>query len=610
MQVDEAPAGEAPMMIDEAPVSEPMVSVAPAEAPPMELAPPAVVASTTPVPEPEVPAVVTEIAQDRAARSRARRAARTSTSTSNTASAVAAPTPSVAYQSTHTSPTAVAAAVPPAAMSQAEQDTMIKNRARRGYTEGPAVVPGAISAAHHAGPAVMEVTTEAAPTAQVGGLDELVRKRETRAAARQARRGGQSSEVVAAPAPKAGAFANVSEDERQRRFDAKMAQMDQKHEDSREKHQSSGTTTVSGIVEPTPVVDPSQPATTTRANFSQMNEEERQRRYDAKMAQIGQGHEDSKEKRSSAEGGPLNAPRPQSSGVNSKLDIMNEKSASSSHFSRPLVPSNHSHVTTTADRGIAVAPDVEYGSYSQPQGHDGELAVAVAIDEDEEDDKDIVYAIEYDPDSKPPIYQNRRFRFIALLCTVLVGLIIIAIAIAVPVSNGKKSTVILTLAPTASPSAAPTSTREVQFFGKIVPKVNDTSSLLGATWSELLSSPGTPQYLAVQWMMNEDPMRMEPSDDWFFQRFMMVFLWYQTTDNGQKPWRSCNPPEGDAPDKELCTLYEFTRNPDDSISYDPKQRKIRWLSGQGVCKWEGVECGGGSKVVGITLCTYLCCCAT
>ena len=51
-------------------------------------------------------------------------------------------------------------------------------------------------------------------------------------------------------------------------------------------------------------------------------------------------------------------------------------------------------------------------------GFGDSLAVAVAVAEDE-DEAFIPAAIEFDPDSKPPIYKNRRFRFYLIAATIL-----------------------------------------------------------------------------------------------------------------------------------------------------------------------------------------------
>ena len=63
----------------------------------------------------------------------------------------------------------------------------------------------------------------------------------------------------------------------------------------------------------------------------------------------------------------------------------------------------------------------EEGQQQQQNGftEDG-LAVAMAVDAGAEDDY-VYAAIEYDPDSKPPLHRNRRFRVYTCLAIVLIN---------------------------------------------------------------------------------------------------------------------------------------------------------------------------------------------
>ena len=684
--------------------------------------------ATHPTPEPAAPAVVPPAAmsqaeQDALAKARARRPVSTM-ATSGPAvqpgsvsmpTANAAPIPAAMSQAEQDAlakararrgpavqagsvsvPTANAQSIPPAAMTQAEQDAMAKASARVGRPtrrqqaqQAQAEADAAAKAAARNGPPVVQgvanvgppVVEASADPGTPGGLDELERRREQRAAAREARRGNRQSvnapeaaaaaatATASAAAPRSSAvFSGMNEDERQRRFDAKMAQMDQAHADTREQRETSGTSAppskananISKIVAtPTPVAPPTAPVTTTSTgtNFSSMNDDERQRRYDAKMAQLDQAHGDSREKRGAPTAtNSLAAPQPQISTTSSKLDSFTAASTRLPTPS-PIVPTTLTSstmprgVTTTADRGVAVAPDVEYGEYQSPQIPDGELAVAVAIEEEEEEEKDIVYAIEYDPDSKPPIYQNRRFRYYGIGGAVVFVILAIVLVVGIVVGNGKENRIYVTDAPTGSPTSPPTSTEESMFVSRISqafvglnsqlqddgqepPSTPDDVSPVGDLLSEIrdkLLDPTTPHYKAAQWIMYEDPLQMDVQNPLLIQRYMMAFLYFHTSRNGEQPWRACEPkrhtcitpapgiesldseeyyaqcPEWECnPPKEgeddTCTSLEFTRLDNDCIDYEPKANKVRWLSGQAVCKWEGVLCAGGAEVLGVNLC--------
>jgi len=226
--------------------------------------------------------------------------------------------------------------------------------------------------------------------------------------------------------------------------------------------------------------------------------------------------------------------------------------------------------------------------------NDNELAVAIAIEDDEDDeDKVIAYAIEYDPDSKPPLYKNRRFRIYAiggaLGFVVLVTLLVVIVLIA-----GKKETLIITEPPTSAPSQSPTTSLEskyLTFFASVLK-------------NDKVLEAGTPHYSAAQWIMKDDPMKLSPSAPNLLQRFMMAFLWFHTTKNGEEKWRSCNPPEED--EDNTCVFDQFTIAGDDTEYYEPLEGRVRWLSGEDECFWVGVQCEGSPTVLGFSLCKFDC----
>jgi hypothetical protein len=480
--------------------------------------------------------------------------------------------------------------------SQAERDAVTKSRARRGMPAveagGPPVLPGV----EHIGPPVELSRVDASKDEDDdAGLEKLARRRDEHAAALANRRREHVSTAAAKEHVSTAA---------------------------------AGTTTVGAVSvsssEPTPETRKStaagSPASTGRAGeparvFSNMGEDERQRRYNDKMAQMDQQHEDSVEKRAaggSISNNPANASeilQSSTTGVvgsnhNRDDDVEGQRGrqrnyletgAKSQEFldQDPTVPNSMtSHmppaITTTADRGVVVAPDVEYGEYTV---QDNELAVAIAIDDDEEEQekKLYAYAVAFDPAAKPPMYQNRRFRLYGIggaLCLVILSVVLVVGIISV----GNK-TVILTLPlpVTESPTVAPTTSRESvfrQFFAENV--------------SPLVYEEGTPQFRAAEWIMNEDPKQLEPSSQRLLQRYLMAFLYFHTSNQGE--WLSCNPPKDGEDD--TCIFLEFARDGNDAISFTPKPGKTRWLSGQEECDWEGVECASGAVVLGFTLCEY------
>jgi len=64
--------------------------------------------------------------------------------------------------------------------------------------------------------------------------------------------------------------------------------------------------------------------------------------------------------------------------------------------------------------------DTEYPQQQHSDDINCGLAVATAIDPDEEESY-IYNAIEYDPDAKPPLHKNRRFRVYSCLALLLIA---------------------------------------------------------------------------------------------------------------------------------------------------------------------------------------------
>ena len=472
--------------------------------------------------------------------------------------------------------------------TQAEQDAEAKARARAGYpAEGPPVVEGAQQLSP---PVVSGSVSSAAGSDQ--GLTELERRREQRAAARAERRGNRDEPAPApesAPPQHQPVFSNMNEDERQRRYDAKMSQMGQSNTNMR----GQGRVTPD-VVEP--AAPQSQTRQTTSTPFSNMSEAERQRRYEAKMNQIDQDHVDRREKLGVDEN--IDPAQEQPRNGTSIYITSTPKSEEVQASSSEPYASRQPGVVTTADRGVAVAPEVEFGEYTQPMIPDDELAVAIAIDPDEEEDEEKFYAhaVEYDPDSKPPIYKNRRFRLYGIGGACVLIILIVVLVLGLSSEEEVPDPVVITFAPSSAPSSPPT-TAEIGIY----------TSFLAQAVSPEIAFQGTALRRAMDWIMNEDPMMLRPNDPRLVQRYMMAFLYFHSTNNGESEWRSCNPPKEGEDD--FCVFEEFGRDPDpynDTIVYTPKPDRIRWLSGQDVCKWEGVICAGGSEVQGVSLCKFRC----
>lgn len=346
----------------------------------------------------------------------------------------------------------------------------------------------------------------------------------------------------------------MSEQECQRKYDAKMSQMEREHREQLnrlvntveqiEKSDQTSSNALSSHTLLEPSMTPEQGPPDTDAATGTITypstgtyETEEQRGFDAKMAIMTQEHRKNMEKRGDSEESEtaeknvtivpeksgeqyeqLSSPEPSKDALledGYKADQSNQSTEQFPSSTQRLSPSLGDRVFT-AQRGIAVAPDVEEGTFQET---DNELAVAIPIDEDEQEDVEVemvvsAYAVEYDPNSKPPLYKNRRFRLYGIGgCCIFFVLLIVSVSVSVKnrnstgSSSGEITYIYLTNAPTVSPTEPPTNTRENIFRSYFAEEV-----------SPLVYEPGTPLFMAAEWILYKDPQRLNIGNSRLLQR--------------------------------------------------------------------------------------------
>ena len=249
-------------------------------------------------------------------------------------------------------------------------------------------------------------------------------------------------------------------------------------------------------------------------------------------------------------------------------------------------------IVVTGDRGMATHPDTMFGTTLPGNfgpSQDNGLAVAVAVDEDD-DDRFLPSAIEYDPDAKPPLYLNRRFRLYMIATLCLFFLVIFTIIIGFVVLRGGSSTSLNNNAPTF----APTTLEEGAYFQQFA------QSLGYQEWQFIEDSP---YGRAAKWIMEEDERDLSQYDDGLIQRFLLAVFYFITTSNGQSPWLSCNPDFTNS-SNEMCDFQTYTLNSVDEVVYIPKP-SYRWLSKVHECEWAGNLCDDSNITRAIELCKFL-----
>ena len=169
------------------------------------------------------------------------------------------------------------------------------------------------------------------------------------------------------------------------------------------------------------------------------------------------------------------------------------------------------------------------------------LAVAIAVHEDE--NAFIPSAVEYDPDAVPklPMYKKQRFRVYSLLCCIIL-IIIAACSITVLTVLEKQQVAQANMVP----SEAPTCLRCTSDFTEYIELEVGIAKL---------SDPTSPEYMAKEWIIHEDPMQLWPTDKAFIQRYLLAAFYFDTHQIAD--WRSCNR-QSLSNETEQCDLLKVT----------------------------------------------------
>ncbi|CAJ1952382.1 unnamed protein product [Cylindrotheca closterium] len=258
--------------------------------------------------------------------------------------------------------------------------------------------------------------------------------------------------------------------------------------------------------------------------------------------------------------------------------------------------------STGKETGEEVAPAVEkdkvvkYGNFpnqmtkrpADPEGigslggtdaewaEDEDLAIAIEVQEDIDEDAFIPSAIQYGPDAKMPIYKNCRFRF---YCALLFGIAAVAmIAGVISFVQSQRDPI--------SDEESPSEPTEAQSIKSIIELI---------VGREKLEDRDTPYYAALDWIANIDKSKVGVEDRLrLIQRYVLALFHFQTSN-----WYSCGAANNTVVDGEDGCLYQ------ELVSYFPHRYRslpsYRWLSSRHECEWAGVRCGDSDYVTNVIL---------
>jgi hypothetical protein len=249
-----------------------------------------------------------------------------------------------------------------------------------------------------------------------------------------------------------------------------------------------------------------------------------------------------------------------------------------------------------------------------PSFTDDGLIVATAVETFDNEDEYIYSAIEYDPDSKPPIHRNRRFRVYTCLSLLIVA-VVVSITV-VYVTRGAKTDFIETVIklediPTDPPTESPTTNREAS---GIKEQIEAGILLRNVSFSD--TENDDPKYRALQWILHDDQLQLDSNDPTLYQRYVLALVAYSFD---SLAWAVCgnhrSVMEEDVESAVTTTTNSNTTNTTAPIMVDygiedcevtsqttglVEAKKV-WLSSTGECDWYGVICSEDGVVRGLEL---------
>ena len=250
------------------------------------------------------------------------------------------------------------------------------------------------------------------------------------------------------------------------------------------------------------------------------------------------------------------------------------------------------------DAGVLLPPNDDDDDDAARFNEDG-LAVATAVTDADAYDEYIYSAIEYDPDSKPPLHRNRRFRTYS--CVALLVVAAAASVVSVYVTRGAKGPEIVETEvlfdgyPTSSPSGSPTTDR---MASGIREQIEGGVLSRGANFANM--NDDDPRRMALDWILHDDASQLESDDPDLIQRYVLALLAFAFDSIS---WLDC----GDHRVVTNVTTVDYgveDCDVQDGGTGQMIEKKV-WLGGSDECEWYGVICSEDGVVRGLELSEFL-----
>jgi len=260
------------------------------------------------------------------------------------------------------------------------------------------------------------------------------------------------------------------------------------------------------------------------------------------------------------------------------------------HRSPPLEERARPSQAAPPQAAAARSPHSHPGAAQDDIGDDADFGLAVATAVAPDDEPDYVYnAIEFDPEAKPPLHRNRRFRVYTYFALGMIAIVVVLVVVYITSASKGTNTQIQKIdfqnSPTLLPTTSPTTNREAsgiieQLEGGILYTRNETFADM---------ERNDPRLLALDWILHKDDMLLVSDDVNLYQRFALAVLAY-SMDAGA--WYYCGDHGGNFTESE-CSIFFRAVNATKTFGV--------WLSSTSECTWYGVTCSEDGVVRGVDL---------
>jgi len=242
--------------------------------------------------------------------------------------------------------------------------------------------------------------------------------------------------------------------------------------------------------------------------------------------------------------------------------------------STTVMPMGHGLDDDEDKRDVLVSYVLDGDGSAIPSSNEG-LAVAVAVEEKVKNDGPVTFAQEVDLVEKIPLHKTKKFWVFSSVLVFLIAGITVGATI-----GGVKEKIVnerITNAPSLVSSSAPSTARDGIGVWQVLDLNTDVDLMLALQidtkneeiLKDVLELRETPQFMAADWIVNEDLRMLSTKDPNLVQRYVLAILYFST--KGDKWWSTkfYRDRHGNSTfinEEHECTWYGIECNDDDLVT--------------------------------------------